>query len=603
MRILFVLICLINFVNANNIIKTTDNQDTYNNFDILYLEDVNSNLKIQDILKKEFKKRSNSKFALGYKKGTMWFKFSLKNTTNKDSFIISLNESFYEIANLYYKDEIIIKKENGVFTPIKDRDLKTNYISFDIKIPKNSTRTFLLELKGKYSYFGNITIFEKNSFFSKNLFTINSFYFFIYGVILIIIVFNLFLYLKLREKIYIYYVGYSFFNLIYVINMSGMLVFLDLQYYMYKLHLSAAFMLGFLALFSFEYLNTKYYLKKYDFYLKLIPLPLFILGILLLFSYQPWNKYINNFAGLLCLTLITISIIVYFRGYNKTKYYLFIMIIYLTFAILFTFMIMGVLEYSTVNRYGYLGASLFENIFFSLLLADRYNDLKEENQFYLEKEIEKRTTKIKKSYGKIKKLLDEREMILKEVHHRVKNNFHLIIGLIWFEEQKNNENKELFSNLRNRIKAMSLIHERLYKSDNLSTIAFKPYINSIIQNLNTSYKNGNINFCIDIEDCEINFDDALSLGVIVNEVINNSIKHNSKLDKLNIEITLRKTEDEKKLIIKDNGKGFNLDEEIEGLGLSIIKNFSNKLLSSKYYFSTNDGTEFKLIFKRKKDIE
>jgi len=376
--------------------------------------------------------------------------------------------------------------------------------------------------------------------------------------------------------------------MIYLLNISGLLVYMNLQKYIYDLQLAASFMMGFLILFSNEYLETKKYLPKYYNILRLLSIPFFILGILVVFSYQPWNKFINNFAGLICVFLIVISIIIYFKGHTKTKYYISAMLIYFTFVILFTFMVNGTFEYSNFTRYGFLVAMATEVTMFSFMLANRYNEIKENIQYYLELEVENRTKELTI-------LLKERELLLKEVYHRVKNNFHVIIGMLWFgNKKKENKNSQQLQELINRIKSMSLIHEHLYKSKDLTNINAKEYLDKIIYNISCSYDNLTINS--EIENYIFELDNAVSLGIIINEILTNAIKHNSNIDTFYIDIKITKEDSKIYLIIEDNGSGFEYNKGRKGLGLKLVEQFCSKLPHSKYNFSFTTGTKFELEF-------
>jgi hypothetical protein len=265
-----------------------ESEDIYNKFQIHYLKDETSKLTIEDIKKQEFFQTTKNNFNLGYVKGTVWFKFNVKNISEIEDFILTLNETFYETANLYYEKNAEIKKlSNSLFTLINQRDVKSNQIAFNLNLPKNEEKTIYLELHGKYAYFGKVEIFDKDYFYSKQPMGINAIFTFSLGIIFILIFFTLFLYSKSKEKIYLYYLGYSFFLFIYFSNINGLLVFLNLQKYIYDLQLSAAFMVGFLTLFSKEYLQTKKYMKKTDKFLTFLSIPFFILGLLVVYSYQP----------------------------------------------------------------------------------------------------------------------------------------------------------------------------------------------------------------------------------------------------------------------------------------------------------------------------
>jgi len=306
-----------------------------------------------------------------------------------------------------------------------------------------------------------------------------------------------------------------------------------------------------------------------------------------------WGIIINNFSGLVSVLLITVPAIVYFKGHKQSKYYTLAMVIYLVFVVLFTFMVTGVLEYSYLTRYGFVVGIIIEMLFFSYLLANRYHLSKQTVQNYLEKEIVKRTQELNSS-------LNEKRLLLKELHHRVKNNFHLLIGMLYLEQEKE---KIDFQGILNRVKSMSLIHEYLYINKDLAHIEIKSYLEKLLNNIKQSYPKVGIIF--ECEAVPLSFDNALSLGIIINEVLTNSIKHSTKAEEdLQLYINLFKKSQGNTLylFIKDNGCGFE-NEDSKGLGLKLIHQFCKKLPNSKCSFTFDNGVKFELYFTIKENLE
>ena len=291
LRYLFTLFLFVISLHSSSLeLVLKDDISSYKNFEILYLKDSSNSMGIEQVANsKDFIKNSN-RFSLGYLKDTIWLKVDFKNNSSKEDFILSINEHFYEKANMYYfeqSDKLWKVLENGIFTPIKQRDIQTSKLAFNLIIPKNNSQTIFIELKAKYSYIGNIAIYSKDYFFTNQLLSIDSFFIFQFGILIIIIIFNLFLWASLKEKVFIYYVTYSFFALIYLINISGLLAYFDLQKYMYKLHFSVALCIIFLALFSIEYFEAKKYFKPSVTVLKVLSTLLFIFASLMMFVYSP----------------------------------------------------------------------------------------------------------------------------------------------------------------------------------------------------------------------------------------------------------------------------------------------------------------------------
>ena len=587
-----------------------DSGNLYDEFQVSYYRDATNAATIEEMINTSFKEESSNKFSFGYIKDTLWFKIKLKNESSKDDFILSLNEHFYETANLYYYDTSWKKLQNEVFTPLTQRSVQTSKLSFEFKIPQDTSQTLYIELNGKFPYFGDLVVYKKEYFFSHQIISMESFFIFVFGVLLIIILFNLFLWLKLGDKIYIYYVGYTFFALLYLINISGLLAYLDLQYYMYKLHFTVGFAIVFLNLFSIEYFNAKRHLKYATYLLKFLAFCVLLFGIISVFIYTPWNKLITYTVSLSIVSLIVTALIIYKRGQHYLKYYIFAILLYFISIITFTLLLSGALNYSFFARYFFLFALVVEIVVFSLMLADRYNDIKnkqiqtqkqlislQNNQNkILEEEVTKQTQSLQDANGKLSSLVQERELLVKEVFHRVKNNFHMISAFLWFESKKE-VNPNRFSELINRIKSMSLIHEYVCNSKNLLHINAEEYLVELINTIMRTYHNMHVTVNTKIEAMHIDFDHIMSMGIILNEIISNSVKHHPATSSITLEITCLKKSDNIVLRIKDNGRGFDAKSQQTGFGLELIKDFSKKLPQGQFNFYQDAGTVFELSFK------
>lgn len=200
----------------------------------------------------------------------------------------------------------------------------------------------------------------------------------------------------------------------------------------------------------------------------------------------------------------------------------------------------------------------------------------------------------------LKKLLKEKEILLKELHHRVKNNLNLILSLFELsgKHKENEEFNEYFMKIQNRIYSIALIHKLLYKSQEISKINFERYVNDLIINLKKSLDIKNINFNVTAEEHEIDLDKIKTLGIILNELITNSIKHAFPGDKEGIiNINFKKTDLVYELTIEDNGIGIkNYKDENELSGLTLVK-YLIEDINGNLQISNNDGVKIKLVFK------
>ena len=194
-------------------------------------------------------------------------------------------------------------------------------------------------------------------------------------------------------------------------------------------------------------------------------------------------------------------------------------------------------------------------------------------------------------------------MLLKEVHHRVKNNLQIISSILNLQSSTiSDENTlELLRNSQDRIRSMSLIHELLYQTKDFSTIKFSEYIKSIATNLFHSYnQNKNISLDLDLDDIHLDLDMAIPCGLIVNELLTNSLKYAFETeDEGIIRVKLKSKNGFVHLIITDNGKGFPKDidfRDTASLGMQLVVSLVDQI-DGEVILNTEKGSEYEITFK------
>ncbi|MHA1195632.1 MAG: histidine kinase dimerization/phosphoacceptor domain -containing protein [Promethearchaeota archaeon] len=214
-------------------------------------------------------------------------------------------------------------------------------------------------------------------------------------------------------------------------------------------------------------------------------------------------------------------------------------------------------------------------------------------------------TEQKKNELLLESSLEEKEILLKEIHHRVKNNLQVISSLIVLEEQNIKDEKviNIFKDLQSHIKAMALIHEALYKSENLNKIDISKYIKDLVDNLFKAYSENskNVKFYLNIDNIDFNLDRAIYCGFIINELVSNSLKYAfSKNEGGKIIISLNKTMDNRVLLdVYDNGKGFPKDIDCNNLntiGLNLVSTIT-KQMNGTIQIKKNNGTHIMITWK------
>ncbi|MDY9923224.1 PAS domain S-box protein [Methanobacterium sp.] len=202
------------------------------------------------------------------------------------------------------------------------------------------------------------------------------------------------------------------------------------------------------------------------------------------------------------------------------------------------------------------------------------------------------------------KSVNEKDVLLKEIHHRVKNNIQIISSLLNLQKQHvdSDEFVNILSESQNRIKSMAMIHEKLYHSGDLTRINFAEYIETLVSDLYSSYTTSTrqVTPFINVENVRFNIETAVPCGLIINELISNSLKHAFPKGKTGtLSVSLKTSDEWNELVISDDGVGFPEEFDIQNsktLGLQLV-NILVKQLDGKITLNRIHGTRFKIIFK------
>jgi two-component sensor histidine kinase len=236
---------------------------------------------------------------------------------------------------------------------------------------------------------------------------------------------------------------------------------------------------------------------------------------------------------------------------------------------------------------------------FLALLYNRYRLKKK-----LTARIELQQKEINSQKEKLKKLTGEKEWLLKEIHHRVKNNLQIVISLLNTQSQylHNEDAIMAIRNSQHRMYSMSLIHQRLYQTEKLGEIDMNWYIGELISYMKESFDTGGkINFVVDADKISLDVVQAVPLGLLLNEAISNSIKYAFPDDrKGTISISFKKDGDYNcRLTIFDNGIGFKEDHvpgKRASLGMSLMEGLADQLEGEYSMQSSKNGVAVNIRF-------
>ncbi|UTB32005.1 MAG: PAS domain S-box protein [Methanobacterium sp. ERen5] len=213
---------------------------------------------------------------------------------------------------------------------------------------------------------------------------------------------------------------------------------------------------------------------------------------------------------------------------------------------------------------------------------------------------------IKDAEEKIMDSLKEKEVLLQEIHHRVKNNMQIISSLLSLQANHtdNQETVDILKESRGRVKSMAMIHEKLYHGQNIGKLNMTEYLNNLVSDIVKFYSNpsSDIRIDVDVEDIKLNIDTAIPMGLMVNEIVSNSTKYAFPNKSGMITLKLKYVDDYYLLYVSDNGKGFPKDlniQESSTLGLKLVKSLAIQL-EGELEIKSNNGTSFLLKFKELK---
>ena len=219
----------------------------------------------------------------------------------------------------------------------------------------------------------------------------------------------------------------------------------------------------------------------------------------------------------------------------------------------------------------------------------------------LDKKVVLKTSELKNS-------LKQKDILLKEIHHRVKNNLSLTISLIKLQQAKikDKNTKKVLNSIQERIYTMELVHRRLYESKDLNLIEIKPYVETLVNEISKTYQNTKkVELILDIHNIYLDIEKTIPCALILNELITNSFKYafnhekdyKSTSDKLYI--SMKEENSFYILEVKDNGKGIDSHINIyqnKTLGLKLINNITTLQLAGSFEYIYENGALFKIKF-------
>lgn len=229
--------------------------------------------------------------------------------------------------------------------------------------------------------------------------------------------------------------------------------------------------------------------------------------------------------------------------------------------------------------------------FYKKSVDDTGAELEEKNS-----ELENALMLIQNQKAALEENLEEKTILLKEIHHRVKNNLQIITSLLDLQlgDINDEQAQEKFTETKKRVTTIALVHEKLYQSSNLSALNLKTYVQNLIKDISSAYETGEIKATknINIQDLEVDIDKIVPIGIVINELITNAYKHSFIPNETGIlDVKILKEHDNKmSLEVKSSGDNIELEKlnNSKSLGMTLVK-ILTKQLNGELHITKNKG--------------
>ena len=612
----FIILLVTLYVNlqATIFVNTPDTIDLLPNSKIYH--DIGNKETIDSMLK------NNDKFIVTHKKvidycilapESVWIKFQLQNpTSNTIEKKISFENIFLEDINLYeIKEHKIVSKKTTGFYHLEKFDGRVK-LNLSTTVEPNSTQNYYLHVKNEKLSLWFKPLLHEPKEFSKEDTAKQVIWALFFGGIFSLVLYNIFLFIFTRDKIYLYYFLYltatlmqgefSIYLKLYLFSME------DIDVVKKSLYLNSFYVNIFITftmtLFIRQFLNTKMY-KKIDFSLKLLIYIIPVYFVLQIFDIFTIPQVIL-FQFVTPYYFLWIGFYALYKKNPQAKFFL----LGWSFALLawlsLFFKFLGLLPEQYVFTYTFETLIMAEVILFAISLAYRIktlekkkNDLTQSLLIQQQNESNRLEKIVKTRTQELNNELKQNELLLKELHHRVKNNMQFITSLYALKLNDNNDKhiQEKLHDVERKIHAMSIVHQMLYNQKNLVNIDAKEYFEKVLQNIKESFELENITFELDINSF-LETEEAIYCGLIVNELVTNAIKHAFDSSGGIIKISLNNVDNGTLLEVSDNGIGKSHNTNAT-FGEMMIESLATDQLEGDLKVVVDNGTHISLWFKNK----
>ncbi|WP_457598337.1 7TM diverse intracellular signaling domain-containing protein [Hydrogenimonas sp.] len=574
-----------------------------------YYLDENSSLQYSDVLSKNipFQNAKEKLLSFGYSPGkTVWLRFSFTNSSDRP--IRKTVEFDNPHIGKFVLYDIDANSSITMGYNHQKKDETTTTYPFEVELAPHETKRYIMQVTSPLTpLIVRLKVWDDKAYHAYQIKHQVALGFFFGGVVALLL-YNLFLLFFIKDRVYFYYCAYLFGMILHTLYFTG---FLNLYivpgfypHHRYVADIMIYLLIVFMPPFVRNYLRLQNKAPKIDRLLYHLPVVITIIAALKIFGLISTQLYVILYL-LFAPLMIYIGVYAVILGVKEAYYFLagwvlmigglFLMALYTTGKLpLFV-------NFPYLLEVGYFS----EAIIFSIGLAAKINTLKEQKAaadaklIEQQKEVQKRLeVEVSHRTEALKKTLDEKELLFKELHHRVKNNLQMVISLLRLQSDRVEDDvlKEVLFSAQNRISAMSNLHQLLYRQENISQLDTEEYFMQIVNEIrqNMSDKK-DIRISMDIT-TTLGLDQAVYCGLIINELLSNAFKHAFDGEEGNIVLTLSRVENKIVLEVCDDGVGFDENTKSDTLGLLLVKTLTRNQLKGSVDIVSDRGTKVTIRF-------
>lgn len=603
---LIILFCFASYSLFASDINIEKENTSYIGKNISYFEDVDSTYdinKIKQMDTKNFTRYDKKAFISFFTNSTFWLKFNLLNSSEKTlKRYFVFDAPWIDTINIYIYDEKnkLTTYKLGTLLPFKERSMKINLLNQSHDFSKGKFIVYL-QIKTRDPFIIPLSILSEKSFYekiiNKDLVETTT-----YSVVAALFIFNFLIFLITRYKTYFYYslylvsylimsLGYDSYTFKYIFydypNIQNWMQSIPILFYLMSSILFAKF-----------FLELKENLPKVNRYTNnILIFHMAMIGLTSILGYQATIFYATSMTPLFSIYMFYLGVYSYLKGNKKALFFILATAFGCTGAFFTAVVNLPLIDY---NWYLFKGVDIgimIDSILFSIALAYRYTTLnlileKTKNEVIelnenLEEKIHERTKKLNVE-------IRNKTVLLKELSHRVKNNLQVISALLSMDKNKmqNDEDKIILEENIKRIKSMSILYESFLEIENTMEIDLKNYIEKLILEFQKSFTDFKIDIKLDSEKIELDQKYLIPIGLVINELLINSIKYAFKEDNAQINISAFNKENNFNLVYKDNGVGVDIKKLKNGFGFGLINSLISYQLKGNVECENNNGLKY-----------